>query len=186
MKLRIETMDWVIWLLIIVPVIALMAYGLSLEAVFFLFLGIPVMIALKNEYLLKQYGWKAEYGVGIASLDEDHQKLVKMITTLFKSMQRSNNKDEAKEILDELSKYIVDHFDREESLMKKHQYPELERHCKEHEDMKAKVMELKEKFIVDSMEVSQEILRYLQEWLINHITKTDKAYSIFLLERGEK
>ncbi|MBF0284465.1 MAG: hemerythrin family protein [Magnetococcales bacterium] len=185
MKMKIETMDWAIWLAIILPIIALAGYFSGIEAVLLLSFLLPLFIYIKNEFLVRQLDWKPEYSVGIAVLDEDHKKLLDMVLTLFKAMESAQSKDEAERVLNELLNYTVEHFDREEVLMKKHDYPDLAAHLAEHRAMKTKAAEFRDKFQSNSMEVSRDMLRYLQEWLINHINKTDKAYSNFLVGKGE-
>lgn len=185
MKTSIETTEWAIWGGFAAFVMLLgwqfgLAVGLAAS------LTIPFAIMLKNDYLRRKHGWKSEYSVGVAILDDDHKKLLDMVWRVYQSMQKSYGKEDAEQVLGELQAYTIEHFGREEGLMRKHGYPELERHLAEHEAMKAKVVEFKNQFATNSLEVSHEMLRFLENWLITHITKTDQAYSAFLAEKGER
>ncbi|MBF0184652.1 MAG: hemerythrin family protein [Magnetococcales bacterium] len=186
MNIRIETMDWLIWLVVIVPIIGFGGYVYGVEIAMLLALLLPAFVIIKNEFLRSKHGWKASYSVGIAMIDDDHKKLLAMVWNMFKALDKAHGTEQAETVLRELAEYTVTHFDREEKLMEKHQFPDLANHHREHEAMKAKVKEFQDKFSSNSVEVSREMLRYLQEWLFNHISKTDKAYSEYLLARGER
>lgn len=52
--------------------------------------------------------------------------------------------------------------------------------------MKNKIREFQGQLDGESTEVSKKVLRYLQDWLINHIQITDKKYTEFLNSKGEQ
>ncbi|MEO5345487.1 MAG: bacteriohemerythrin [Magnetococcus sp. YQC-9] len=184
MTSKIETTEWTIWGGFS-AVVVLLGWQFGLSVGLAACLAIPFVIMLKNDFLRRKHGWKNAYSVGVAAMDDDHKKLLDMVWTVYHSLQKSYGKEDAERVLGELQNYTVEHFTREEALMKKHRYPELERHCAEHEAMKAKVAEFRANFSSNSLDVSREMLRFLENWLINHITKTDQAYSAFLVEKGE-
>ncbi|KHF24803.1 hemerythrin domain-containing protein [Solemya velum gill symbiont] len=70
--------------------------------------------------------WTGEFSVGVRKLDEQHQKIIKMINRL------SDNQDDAhlfvsdREILLSLMEYAKLHLQYEEALLKKYGYPDLE------------------------------------------------------------
>ncbi len=184
MKLNVERMDWGIWLFVILPVFAIVIYLVGFEKGLFLLLLLPLFIIVKNEILDRKLSWKPEYSVGIVAFDEEHKKLLELIQQMFKALRRMPGKDEAADVIEELRQYTERHFAGEEELMEQHGYPGLEKHRKEHEEMKRKVGEFQEKFEENSVSVSKEVLRYLQNWLINHINVTDKKYTEFLNNKG--
>ena len=185
MKLKIEAMDWAIWLLFILPIfiIIFVTWGVE-EGLLSLFL-IPIVLYLKNTFIEKHFAWKPSYSVGIEKFDEDHQKLFALMLEMYKALNRIPGKEEAKAVLIELKDYTETHFGREEVLMKKHDYPAYEEHCAQHEEMKKKINEFQEQFDKEDVAVSKEILRYLENWLIYHIRVTDKQYTEFLNSKGE-
>ncbi|WP_130470962.1 bacteriohemerythrin [Candidatus Magnetaquicoccus inordinatus] len=185
-NVHIETMDWLIWLAIILPAMGLAGYLYGIEAVLVLAIILPLVIIVKNEFLYKQFQWKQEYSVKIASLDDDHKQLLSITLDLFKSLQKVQNKNELAKMLDDLAAYTIYHFEREEGMMKKHAYPALEPHLREHAMMKEKLAEFQTALQNDSIEAAKKLLRFLQEWLVKHINTTDKAYTEFLLSHGEK
>ncbi|MDH5765509.1 MAG: chemotaxis protein, partial [Gammaproteobacteria bacterium] len=68
---------------------------------------------------------------------------------------------------------------------KKHDYPEYDEHCKQHDEMKQKIDEFIEQFDNEDVAVSKSALHYLENWLSNHICITDKKYTDFLTSKGE-
>lgn len=184
MNTKIETLEWIIWLGFI-AIVGLMGWIFGLAVGLAMCLSIPFIIMLKNDYIRRRFSWKGDYSVGIAAMDDDHKRLFELIFEMYKAMQKAYGKEDAARILAELQEYTINHFDREEALMKKHAYPELESHCREHQVMKDKVDHFSTALAANSMEVTKDVIRFLQDWLVNHINKTDKAYSAFLTAKGE-
>ena len=186
MKQNLEVMDWLIWALVIIPALAIAGLVMGVEKAVWLMLLIPFLLIIKNAFLDRMLVWKPEYSVGIAACDEDHKKLLDLALRLAKALRKVRVKTEAAEVLEELADYTQTHFTREEGLMEKHDYPGLEAHKQEHELMIRKVAEFKENFEQNDIKVSKEALRFLQEWLVSHINTTDKRYTQFLNDKGER
>ena len=186
MKLKIEAMEGVIWVLLIVPLFAIIFYLWGVEKGLLSLLLIPLVLFFKNTFLEKHYAWKPAYSVKIARMDEDHQKLFALMMEMYTALNKTRGNDEAKRVLGELKEYTLTHFSREEELMKKHNYPDFESHLAQHEAIKKKINEFEGEFDSSSTEVSKDVLRYLQDWLVNHIQGTDKQYSEFLVSKGEQ
>jgi hemerythrin len=128
--------------------------------------------------------WKAEYNLGIDSIDSQHRKLVDLINSLQTAIDYSTGERFEREALDALVDYTRIHFEYEEDLMEQHDYPELIPHRAEHERMIAKVEELMESYLDDQDNALQDANAFLKDWLINHINGTDKQYSQFLIDKG--
>ena len=89
-----------------------------------------------------------------------------------------------KQALDAVVDYTKYHFQREEELMAKHDYPLLEAHKAEHERMIAKVGGYISSYEKTGHKALEDLGDFLKDWLVNHINGTDKAYGPFLNERG--
>jgi len=186
MKLKIEELEWSIWFLLIIPLFGISFYiwGVSTALILSLF-AVPIILVVKNEIIKRQFSWKPAYSVGIASFDEDHKKLFDLILQMHRALGRMPGKEEARAVLIELKKYTEYHFSREEAMMEKHGYPDIEKHKIEHQEMISKVQEFLENFEDRDVAVAKQTLRYLQSWLSNHILITDQQYSDFLRSKGE-
>ncbi len=126
------------------------------------------------------FTWSDEYSVNVSGFDTQHKKLVDLINELHSAMKEGKSKEVLGKIIGELISYTKFHFSAEETLMVQAKYPGLAKHKEEHEAFTKKVLEFEEKFQRGSVVLSQEIILFLKDWLINHIQGTDKKYSPFL------
>ena len=120
--------------------------------------------------------WKDEYSVKVKEIDDQHKKLVNIINKLHGSMVDNKTKDELSNILKELLDYGVIHFDTEEKYFSMFNYEDSENHIKEHDLFKAKATELYEKCGNNEMEISFELIDFLEDWLLDHLVNVDQKY----------
>lgn len=128
--------------------------------------------------------WKAEYSVGIDSIDQQHKKLLSLINQLQTAVDYSTGEQFEQEALDELVEYTKTHFTYEEGLMKDNDYPEFEPHKLQHDKMIEEVERVLSEYKQDHDKAMSDAAEYLKDWLVNHINGTDKEYSDYLIERG--
>lgn len=136
--------------------------------------------------------WDPEYSVNIKLIDDQHKKLIGVINTLYDGLSGVPKGEllmPAKEIInkaiDELSDYTRYHFGAEEELMRKHAYPEYIFHKGLHDDFILKVTEFQDAFRRGKiLTLSMEIIKFLRDWLINHILNIDHQYSVFFNQQG--
>jgi len=128
--------------------------------------------------------WGPEFSCGIASIDEQHKKLLRMVNDIYAAIQTGKDRQYLGKILNELVAYTDYHFKYEEENFKKHNYPETQIHMKIHADLVAKVLEFKEKFDKGQAMLSHDILNFLKSWLTSHICVTDKKYGPYLKGKG--
>ncbi len=128
--------------------------------------------------------WGPQFSVNIKEIDEQHKKLINMVNTLHSAFSTGKSKSVISNILNELIEYTVYHFGTEEKYFKEYDYPEKDAHIKIHQDLAKKVLDFKDAFDSGKTTVSIELLKFLRDWLSNHICITDKKYSKFLNEKG--
>lgn len=126
--------------------------------------------------------WKEEYSVGIHEIDAQHKLLVDCISRLRESVNKKEKGLAVHFTLVQLADFARIHFATEESLMRIHQYPELEEHIQEHHQFIAELHALQEKAL--TADVSREMAEFLVTWLAGHIMTTDKRYASFLPRAG--
>ena len=129
--------------------------------------------------------WSDAYSVGVADLDRQHRKLIDMINQLGDLPAEKNAESAAAlhEILSALFDYTQTHFRDEEAHLRRMGYPQLEAHEREHAAFVAKIATFNMAAlggILDSMGVQ----RYLREWLLSHILKSDMHYRRFAEENN--
>jgi len=130
--------------------------------------------------------WTEELSVGIQEIDEQHKILIDLINRLYESIVKQTDNQEVNEILTELVQYTIVHFAVEESLMRIFDYPDYEGHKKIHQELQQQVIDLHKKVKENQASVSMDLLKFLKNWLSQHIFVEDQKYSPFFLERGLK
>ena len=145
---------------------------------------IGVVVVAKRITARRFLTWHEEYSVGVAVLDEDHKRLLNLINQLQTAAHYHTSDEYEQETFDALIDYTKGHFQREEELMEKHGFPDLEAHRQQHQAMIDEVNKLVSAYQKDRDATIEGTIRYLQTWLIHHINGTDKEYSAFLNDKG--
>ncbi len=130
--------------------------------------------------------WNERYSVGIARIDAEHRKLVDLINELYAAILAGREDSVTGKVLNGLAAYTLSHFATEEGLMKRYAYPGYAPHKVEHDKLVAQVKQLQQELSTGKTKVSQEVLTFLQRWLIGHMLGMDKKYSGFLQAAGVK
>jgi hemerythrin len=130
--------------------------------------------------------WSAELSVNIKEIDEQHQTLIGIINRMNDMVAAGNRVERSKmrRIFAELADYTAHHFKTEEELFFTHHYPQGEEHKKQHNDLAMQLLELQIGFSKGEKDVSQEMMNFLNDWLIKHILGSDKEYAVFLNGKG--
>jgi len=127
--------------------------------------------------------WGRRLALGIPEVDKQHKELVAMVNELHRAMRMKTGSREAGAILTRLADYTVHHFEYEEKLFDLHGYPDILNHKKMHKDLVAKVLAFTTEFEQGRAALSMDLMRFLTNWLKDHIMKADKAYAPFLKEK---
>ena len=120
--------------------------------------------------------WNSKYELGIESIDSDHQKLVSIIDELIGALAEGKGKVITEPLLKKLEDYTISHFRREEFLLKSANYVDLESHVRQHQLFIEKIKEFQQKHKSGTEGVAIEMMKFLKEWLVNHIMVIDKKY----------
>ena len=120
--------------------------------------------------------WSSEFEVGVSVIDVQHWHL-------FSLIQRVNRHDscsdpvEIHEIIYQLGRLARCHFDCEEWLMDRHDYPNSDRHCAEHGKL---VFEIKDYHNKHPF-TSRKLAIVLNNWLLSHTLLEDRPLALHLL-----
>jgi hemerythrin len=130
--------------------------------------------------------WNDKYSVNISLIDEQHKKLFELINKANIVEKFSNNSKGIMGILDQMTKYALKHFETEEHYMKEFNFPGYQSHRNEHIDFTNITIEYKNRAVGGESQITNEILEYLMQWLVNHIQVTDKEYIDCFKKNGIK
>lgn len=126
--------------------------------------------------------WNESLMTGVEIIDEQHQMLVNMFNEANRRLTANSGRDVLEDIVRDLMSYALYHFDTEEELMVENAYmPEAqEAHFREHRAFSAKVSGLQQDLRYGKLISREELLSFLNGWLINHILNTDQKLGMFL------
>ncbi len=128
--------------------------------------------------------WSNNFSMNIGSIDEHHKQLVIMINEMHEALKTGKSRDILGDILNRLAGYAAMHFKHEEDFFQKYDYPAKGAHKKIHDDLVSKVVALKQKFDSGEAAITNDVMSFLKDWLINHILREDKKYAPFLNRNG--
>ena len=120
--------------------------------------------------------WSDAFSVGIQEVDEQHKVLVGLLNQLHRAIREHHGRATSKEILDRLAEYTRTHFLLEESLMRVTHYPGFAIHKQQHEDLMHQVEALQRKVATENVAISFELLHFLRNWLVQHISDSDRRF----------
>ena len=120
--------------------------------------------------------WSSTFDTGQPVIDEQHHKLFLLIDELTTCIEDGSDKEKLKDTLDFLIDYTVKHFNDEEEIQLKYEYPMYKRHKVLHEDFKDSVSELVNNY--ESNENTDElgagVNEILTKWMVYHILNEDR------------
>ncbi|WP_339329911.1 bacteriohemerythrin [Aeromonas hydrophila] len=128
--------------------------------------------------------WNEAFMVQVPSMDNQHLGLFEAMNRLYQAVLDKSPAQQRKQRLDELLKLATQHFADEERVMEQAGYPELRRHKQEHTRLLTELDTLMQRNGTDDEEFNMELLVFLKNWLLNHISKVDKQYSGTLRQAG--
>jgi hemerythrin len=130
--------------------------------------------------------WDDNYSVNVSIIDEQHKKLIDIINKAITAKRHNDRPEEISEILYDMTVYAYEHFKIEEAYMKKYEYPEYEFHKNEHTGFYIKTLVYNNREYKGDNQITDDILEYLQQWLVGHIQITDKKYTDCFNKNGLK
>jgi hemerythrin len=132
------------------------------------------------------HSWSDSFSVNIESIDSQHKILFGMIDKFYEGLYNKDRQANLLKLIYGLRDYTVLHFNKEEQLMKKFNYPNFANHIKEHALFISTVADYIDRINSGKLLVSIEITNFIKDWISNHIATVDKAYSEFFIKNGVK
>jgi hemerythrin len=130
--------------------------------------------------------WSDELSVDIEEIDQQHKNLIDIINKMDELVKMGSKAERShiRKIFAELVDYTSYHFKAEEELFQAYHYPGWEEHKKQHNDLAMQLLKLQISFAKGETDVSQEMMNFLNKWLVDHILVSDKEYAKFLKKKG--
>lgn len=120
--------------------------------------------------------WNDSFKTGVGTIDKQHKKLVDLLNQLDESLAIEGDKQIVISLLDELVEYTQYHFQSEEDFMLSHEYDNkaFKEHQHVHQQFVDQIKQAQKDCHANPAKVTDELLDFLVQWLINHILLTDK------------
>lgn len=119
---------------------------------------------------------------GIKILDAQHAGLLDAVAKL-KALQNTPNEFSASlSFLFQLMTYAVEHFRTEEAILRAQNYQDLQHQLDEHAYF-AKVVEHYKQTVVTQQVIPEEMLNFIERWLVEHIDAEAVEYQTHLRSR---
>jgi hemerythrin len=128
--------------------------------------------------------WSDRFSVNIKRIDDQHKKLFGILNELESAMLDNRGDSAVGRVLNSMVEYAQTHFTLEEELMDQYEYPDRTQHKAEHVNFVKKVDEFNSKRDLKITMIGLDVMNFLFEWLITHISKTDMKYAPFLKSKG--
>ena len=128
--------------------------------------------------------WGEDFSVGVRVLDAQHKQIVIMVNSLIEMSDTKVDSEIISDTLTKMTKYAIDHFEKEEQYMLDYGYPEYSSQKKQHQEFKIKTVGFCMETMAHKATVPTEIFTYLRSWWTNHILQEDMKYKKYFNERG--
>jgi hemerythrin len=128
--------------------------------------------------------WDSKYSVNIREIDAQHQKLFDLFNELYDAMQEGRANEVIGKVLTGVLDYTAYHFAYEEKLFRQYGYADEAAHRAEHAKLTEQAKSLVQKLHAGQTHVTMATLKFLCDWLNNHILGSDKKFAPFLIGKG--
>lgn len=127
--------------------------------------------------------WDESYSVGNQELDEQHKRWIDIHNRLHDELL-TGSVDSLKAVttatLREMHRYVNHHFSCEERYMLQIGFPEAREHWRLHKDFDNLIYSMLREIEDGDMPVlNSELVKIMQNWLVNHILVEDRKFTDF-------
>jgi hemerythrin len=131
--------------------------------------------------------WTSDLAVGVPKVDAQHQQLFGLVNDLLAAMRQGQGRAELSRVLAFLEAYVIEHFGDEEQTMLAHQYPGYAAHKVEHDRFVRDVKKLKARMEAEGASTALviDVNDRVCKWLVEHISRSDKAIGSFIASRAK-
>jgi len=126
--------------------------------------------------------WRQSLSVNNDELDNQHKKLFFFYNRLHESLLNGSVEETIKTkltTLNDLAEYASYHFKAEELFMQKMSYADINEHRLRHQQFTTRITSLLEDVKNNRVILSTSLIKFLRNWIVEHIAKEDQEYTAF-------
>ena len=126
--------------------------------------------------------WSSDLETGIRAIDLQHEELIGMLNELDAAHAGGCPQSVLDDVLQRLGTYVIFHFGTEEALMAglPHNEEHARQHRHEHAGFIEKLAGLRAQGADNGRQTMETLIDYLNEWLYQHILKSDRELAALL------
>jgi len=132
--------------------------------------------------------WTPALETGHAVIDEQHKHLFAAVNDLFEALKSGKGGKEVEQTLSFLVDYTHEHFNDEEELQQKYDYPEHLAHKQFHEEFKETAQKFASKLLFRSSpteEFVSDVCHTIGRWVFDHIKAEDFKMTTYILSKEQ-
>ena len=132
--------------------------------------------------------WTQKLAVGFPDMDDQHQRLIALMSTLNLEIEQEAPRADCLATLDQLGALAVRHFADEERVMDSIDFPRLDNHRYLHLNLLDRFAVFVEEAQRPSGRLTPAFSAFLNGWLTGHILGPDTQYGVYsgnLVRRSE-
>ena len=127
--------------------------------------------------------WSDQYLIGHTTIDAEHRELFRLINDFHSRWSEGHQRQEIGQVLNRLVQYAELHFQHEEGIMAAAGYPQLATHKQAHERLYETIYTLHRDYAEQGRRLEQDTMKFVKNWLVEHILNNDYAFRDFLARR---
>ena len=136
----------------------------------------------------RNLAWSDDFATGVAEIDEQHMILVHTLNEAAVKLAYDTSLETLEQITQDLLSYALYHFETEEELMQQYGYADgagdsADLHLAQHRAFSAKVVSVRDGLKSGMKITADDLLEFLNNWLVNHILNTDKKLGAFIVAK---
>lgn len=127
--------------------------------------------------------WQDAYCIGVEEIDMQHRKLLSVVNEFY-DVATGHPADYLVKVgrcLKKLADYTHYHFNSEEVLMERYQFPNIGQHKGEHTSFISQLSATVPKIASGNQEAGQQLYEFLLDWVVNHIAHSDKIWAEYVI-----
>jgi hemerythrin len=128
--------------------------------------------------------WNHASSVGVRVLDQQHGILLDSLNELGVAIASGAHAEEISEMLARLIDFTRRHFETEEALMDRYEYPDRDEHVSEHQHMMAQIADTTRAMQRGEPVHLRALTGFVRRWFMSHIEGQDHVYGEWLNQQG--
>ena len=134
--------------------------------------------------MISMWQWSSAIELGIDSIDNQHKQLIERVNALGNQVDKTDKNKVGIDTINFLKQYIIEHFQEEEALQERINYPSYNDHKLMHQEFISRIDEVLKDYSDSeiSLEIYYDLSRLLNEWIVEHIGFADIDIAKYMKE----